>query len=97
MVNINALEGMFNMRGFMCQHCKWVMAADASYAAWPELAYLDISGNPLDAVNNLSVPFTWLGGAPTNVLPTEWETISLTVLRVRRLAMLCCRYTISQN
>jgi hypothetical protein len=58
------------------------MAADASYAGWTQLAYLDISWNPLFALDPiLGLPLTWLGN-PTNVLPTEWETISLSVLRV---------------
>uniref|UniRef100_A0A383W616 Leucine-rich repeat-containing N-terminal plant-type domain-containing protein n=1 Tax=Tetradesmus obliquus TaxID=3088 RepID=A0A383W616_TETOB len=74
--------GMSNLRAFICQDCKWVMAADASYSAWQQLAYLDISGNRLFALDNLGLPFTWLGN-PTNVLPTEWEILSLSVLRAR--------------
>jgi hypothetical protein len=67
------------------------MAADASYAGWPQLAYLDISWNPLFALDPiLGTPLTWLLGAPTNVLPAEWETISLSVLRVRNWPLLAC-------
>jgi hypothetical protein len=81
--------GMSSMRAFMCQNCKWVMAADASYAAWQDLAYLDIGGNQLFALDNLGVPLTWLGN-PTNVLPPEWQALNLSFLRVRAPAMLLC-------
>jgi hypothetical protein len=83
-------SGMSNLRAFICQSCRWPMAADPSYAGWSQLAYLDISWNPLFALDPiLNIPLTWLGNS-TNVLPIEWETISLSVLRVRLWLSLCC-------
>lgn len=58
------------------------MAADPAMTQWPQLQYLDISFNPLDAGTPTLPPIWASTNMSTNRLPDSWVQIRLEVLKV---------------